>query len=443
MKSYEKYKPCGSDWTGKIPEHWDSKRLKYVAKINPSKPPFQVDGSADDEGVFLPMEKVSEHGQINQELRKSIHEVSSGFTCFAKGDVIVAKITPCFENGKGALLSDLETDFGYGSTEFHVLRANEAVSPILLFYITKTHPFMKNGEAFMSGSAGQKRVPSSFVENFETGVPPKEEQTAITNFLDEKTAQMDTLIANKQKLIELLKEERTAIINHAVTKGINLKVKLKPSGIEWLGDIPEHWEVKKLKYVVSKIGSGITPTGGASVYQNEGIPLLRSQNIYNDGLKLDDVAYISDDIDEQMSNSRIEDDDVLLNITGASIGRCFYVPKDFGKGNVNQHVCIIRPIQNLLRTKFLHSIIVSGYGQTLIDTCQTGANREGLNFQQIKSFDLPIPDIQEQRQIVAFIETLTSRIDATISQIEKEIDLLQEYRTALISEVVTGKVKVI
>ncbi|MBI5328921.1 MAG: restriction endonuclease subunit S [Deltaproteobacteria bacterium] len=108
----------------------------------------------------------------------------------------------------------------------------------------------------------------------------------------------------------------------------------------------------------------------------------------------------------------------------------------------NQHVCIIRPIQHLLKTKFLHSIIISGYGQMLIYVCQTGANREGLTFQQINSFDLPIPDIKEQEQTINFIETHTSSIDATTSKIEKEIELLQEYRTALISEVVTGKVRV-
>ena len=197
-----------------------------------------------------------------------------------------------------------------------------------------------------------------------------------------------------------------------------------------------------MKYVVSKVGSGITPTGGATVYQQEGIPLLRSQNIHPDRLELTDVAHISEEIDELMSNSRIQDYDVLLNITGASIGRCFYIPKGFGRGNVNQHVCIIRPIQSEIKTKYLHAILISGYGQTLIDICQTGANRKGLNFQQIKSFELSLPDIIEQDDIISHIQTETQKIDTTISKIEKEIELLQEYCTALISEVVTGKIKV-
>jgi type I restriction enzyme, S subunit len=262
------------------------------------------------------------------------------------------------------------------------------------------------------------------VNDFEISLPPLEEQTAIANFLDDKTTQIDKLISNKQKLIELLKEERTAIINEAVSgKGKN-------------------WESKKLKYVVSKVGSGVTPKGGASVYANEGIPFLRSQNILSDRLELSDVAYISDEIDEQMSNSRIQDDDVLLNITGASIGRCFYVPKNFGNGNVNQHVCILRPMQSKIRTEYLHSFLISSNGQTLIDYCQNNANREGLNFQQIKSFEIPLPEITEQDEILKHIQAKTQRIDNTISKIEKEIELMNEYRTALISEVVTGKVKV-
>ncbi|TAL57385.1 MAG: restriction endonuclease, partial [Bacteroidetes bacterium] len=174
----------------------------------------------------------------------------------------------------------------------------------------------------------------------------------------------------------------------------------------------------------------------------EGIPLLRSQNIYSEGLILDDVAYISEEVDEQMSNSRIQEGDVLLNITGASIGRCFYVPKNFGRGNVNQHVCILRPIQSKITTEYLYSFLISGIGQNLIDACQNGANREGLNFQQLKSFVIPLPEISEQEEILKHIQTETQRIDSTVSKIEKEIELMNEYRTALISEAVTGKIKV-
>ena len=446
MQRYAKYKPSGVEWIGAIPEHWDSKRLKYVALVQPSNVDKKtIEGELP---VFLcNYMDVYENESVDSSI--TFMEATATEAEIAKfkikmGDVLVTKdsetpgdiANPAFVKDN---FENANVICAYHLTQIRPNR-NELIGEYLfrLFQETK---YKGQFEVAANGVTRFGLSVSAFSDAF-VPLPRPEEQTAIANYLDEKTAQIDTLIAKKQKLIEFLKEERTAIINQAVTKGINPEVKLKPSGIDWLGAIPEHWDVKKLKYVVSKVGSGITPTGGASVYQNEGIPLLRSQNIYNDGLKLDDVAYISEDIDEQMSNSRIEEDDVLLNITGASIGRCFYVPKGFGKGNVNQHVCIIRPIQDLLRTKFLHSIIISGYGQTLKDVYQTGANREGLNFQQIRSFDLPIPDIQEQRQIVAFIEAHTSRIDATISKIEKEIELLKENRTALISEVVTGKIKV-
>jgi type I restriction enzyme S subunit len=267
-------------------------------------------------------------------------------------------------------------------------------------------------------------------------------QIAIAFYLDQKTAQIDRIIANKQRLIAHYEEEKQAIINQAVTKGLDPNVLMKSSGVEWLGDIPEHWEVKRLKYLVTKIGSGITPTGGASVYQTSGIPLLRSQNIYFDGLKLEDVAYISEEVDDNMRNSRLQEGDVLLNITGGSIGRCYYVPKDFGKGNVNQHVCIIRPKNELIETKHLYFILRSIVGQLQIDLLQTGANREGLNFEQLKNFAIPIMDVCEQELIVKSIESKIKEVDFIIDKLKRQIDLFQEYRTTLISEVVTGKVKV-
>ena len=240
----------------------------------------------------------------------------------------------------------------------------------------------------------------------------------------------------------MLQEERAGLINDAVTQGLNARAPCKDSDLPWMGKIPAHWEVKKLKYVVRKVGSGVTPSGGANSYQTSGIPLLRSQNIHDTELRLDDVAYISDKVDIDMANSRVYEGDVLLNITGASIGRCYYWPEGFGKANVNQHVCIIRPNQSLILTKFLQSVMTSNYGQTLIDSYQSGANREGLNFFQLKNFDLLLPPLEEQAGIVSYLDAETDRIDATVQTIEQEITLLTEYRSALISEVVTGKVKV-
>jgi type I restriction enzyme S subunit len=217
---------------------------------------------------------------------------------------------------------------------------------------------------------------------------------------------------------------------------------MKDSGIEWLGEVPEHWEVKKLKYIVSKVGSGVTPTGGANVYQLTGIPLLRSQNIHFDGFKLDDVAYITKETHETMSNSKVHTQDVLLNITGASIGRVFFVEDWLGEANVNQHVCILRP-KATIYSKYLYLILRSNIGQEQIRREQTGSGREGLNFESLKNFSILLVGISKQQSIVRHIETECNRIDAKIAKTKELISLLTEYRTALISEVVTGKIKVV
>jgi type I restriction enzyme, S subunit len=210
----------------------------------------------------------------------------------------------------------------------------------------------------------------------------------------------------------------------------------KPSGIEWLEEIPEHWEEKRVKDLTSKIGSGVTPTGGAEVYSDNGIPFFRSQNIYNNKLSVDDIVYISEEIDKSMSNSRIRPNDILLNITGASIGRCYYVPYNFKRGNVNQHVCIIRPIQNKITTNFLHFELISQYGQVLIEISQNGANREGLNFQQIKNFVFAIPTHTEQTTIANYLDAKTSAIDRKIELLSAKADKYKALRRSLINETV-------
>jgi len=177
------------------------------------------------------------------------------------------------------------------------------------------------------------------------------------------------------------------------------------------------------------------------VYQDEGVIFLRSQNIQFDGLDLEDVAYISEDIHSDMDRSAVEPGDVLLNITGASIGRCTYVPGGFDPANVNQHVCIVRPM-DVIMSEYLQMVLASKVGQYQVFSLQDGSSREGLNFAQLGSFAIPLPEIEEQRAIVLAVRNETEKIDEVVGREKKEIDLLQEFRTSLISEVVTGKIDV-
>ena len=215
----------------------------------------------------------------------------------------------------------------------------------------------------------------------------------------------------------------------------------KESGVAWLGEVPEHWEVVKVRYLVARIGSGKTPSGGSETYVDEGVMFLRSQNVYDEGLQLDDVVYISEDVDESMAGSRVIQSDILLNITGASIGRSCVVPKGFPPANVNQHVCIIR-LNNIDHVPFVGWSFKSIFIKKQIDFVQNGAAREGLNFEQIAGLCIAIPPDLERQIIADFLDTGTAKFNNLTTEANRAIALLQERRSALISAAVTGKIDV-
>lgn len=212
----------------------------------------------------------------------------------------------------------------------------------------------------------------------------------------------------------------------------------KDSGVEWLGRIPARWQAMRLKWLLSKIGSGKTPKGGGQIYSNSGVLFLRSQNVHFNGLRLDDVAYISESIHSEMATTCVRKGDVLLNITGASLGRCGPVPDDLPQANVSQHVCILRPRRESVLQNFLSRSISSEFVQTQIFADEVGTSREGLAFEQIANLLLAVPDnLEEQQAIGSFLDRETGKIDALVKKKERLIELLQEQRTALISHAVT------
>lgn len=256
MPRYPEYKASGVEWLGEVPAHWVVKRLRFVAELNPSKSEL---ATLDKEMLvsFLPMDAVGDDGKLNLEREKPIAEVETGYTFFRDGDVTVAKITPCFENGKGAVMRGLTQGIGFGTTELIVARpiASQTCSDYLHSLFTSVE-FRKNGEGHMYGAGGQKRVPDDFVRNFEIAFPPIEEQQAIAAFLDRETGKIDALIAEQRRLVELLAEKRQVVISHAVTKGLpstssgqGSNVPMKDSGNEWLGEVPAHWAVRRLKFL--------------------------------------------------------------------------------------------------------------------------------------------------------------------------------------------------
>lgn len=216
-------KPSGVEWLGDVPAHWIVARLRFIAHLNPSK--SEVRSLAPETAVsFLPMEAIGEDGTLALETEKSLGDVASGYTFFRNGDVAFAKITPCFENGKGALMRGLTNGIGFGTTELVVARPLPLhLTGAYLHYLFVSDQFRRLGEAHMYGAGGQKRVPNDFVRNFATAFPRVTEQAVISSFLDDETAKLDTLIAAAQRGIDLLQERRTALISAAVTGQIDVR----------------------------------------------------------------------------------------------------------------------------------------------------------------------------------------------------------------------------
>ncbi|WP_295545356.1 restriction endonuclease subunit S [uncultured Pseudacidovorax sp.] len=204
------------------------------------------------------------------------------------------------------------------------------------------------------------------------------------------------------------------------------------------GLIPSDWLACKLGDLVVKVGSGVTPKGGSESYLPNGVPLIRSQNVLWGRLSLSDVAYISADQHQRMSNSALRPFDVLLNITGASIGRCAVLPGNVGEGNVNQHVCIIRPADALLPS-FLSQYLNSQFGQGQINKLQAGGNREGLNYQQVRGFSIGLPPLAEQEKIAAILTAVDDKLDVIARQIEATQTLKQGLMQTLFSRGVGTK----
>jgi type I restriction enzyme S subunit len=200
--------------------------------------------------------------------------------------------------------------------------------------------------------------------------------------------------------------------------------------------IPNEWDLIKLGDMSTKVGSGKTPRGGEAVYQNSGIPFIRSQNVLNSRLELNGISYISESIHNDMKSTKVIPNDVLLNITGASIGRCCIVPDSFKEGNLNQHVCIIRTKDTLDRN-YLVNILLSPIGQNQIMNNQAGGNREGLNFEQIRKFDIPLPPLKEQQKIASILSTW----DKAIELKEKLIEQKKEQKKGLMQKLLTGEAR--
>ena len=421
-------KNSGIPWIGEIPEKWKLERLKsQVVEINEKNSPLKTDyvlSLTIKDGV-IPYE---EKGDVGNKAKENHEEYKLAYP-----DTIVL-------NSMNILIGAVGICKYYGcvSPVYYVFKAADSSDLRYLNYIMSSTPYQKYLRKYANGILEIRlRVSSDDILKRHIPLPPLSEQQAIADFLDKKCAEIDQMVALQEKFIEELKAYKQSLITETVTKGLNPNAPMKDSGVEWIGEIPEGWKIMKLAFLTSKIGSGSTPTGGANVYLHDGIKFLRSQNIYFEGLELSDVAYISEEIDAEMKGTRVQSGDVLLNITGGSIGRCYFVDDTLGRANVNQHVSIIRPKN--IRTKYLKYQIQSFLGQHQIAMLQTGGNREGLSATSLSNFKILYPDFPEQQAIADYLDKKCAEIDQLIALKQKKADGLKEYKKSIIYEYVTGK----
>ena len=438
---YPTYQDSGVEWLGEVPGHWGVKRLRFVAELNPSK--SEIGALDRDTAVsFLPMEAIGDDGTLNLDKEKTISEVESGYTYFRDGDVTVAKITPCYENGKGAQMKGLVNGIGFGTTELIVVRPrpNQLIGSYL-HYLFISPDFRGLGESHMYGAGGQKRVPDAFVRNFATAFPPVPEQTQIAAFLDRETAKIDELVAEQRRLMELLKEKRQAVISHAVTQGLNPDAPMKPSGIEWLGDVPAHWEVTRIKKLCSVISKGTTPTTVGADFTLDGIRFLKAENITAAGVDEQPEFYISEETHAVLSRSSLQDGDVLVVIAGATTGKSAVLNKELLPANTNQAVSFIRPKENRF-SPFISLWLGTHLVRKLISLTSVQSAQPNLSMEDLGNIPFPVPPFRELNEILVFLATETAKFDTLTAEAQRAIDLLQERRTALISAAVTGQIDV-
>ncbi len=433
------------EWSNTVPDGWKIKRLRFIAKLNPSKSEVNT-LDLDTPVSFLPMENVYADGHFSLEETRPIEEVYQGFTYFRDGDVIVAKITPCFENGKGAIMKNLQNGVGFGSTEFHVLRPHPNYSAHYLYYITYSHLFRIQGEAMMIGSAGQKRIPEDFLANFTLPFPSFEEQERIADFLDQKTKQVDNLISLKEKQIDALKRKRQALISCAVTQGLDESVEKVASGIEWLGNVPKHWKVLPLKrFVISMCDGPFGSDMKSSHYSNEGVRLIRLQNISTGYFNDNDKAYIPEEHFQNLPGHDVEPGDLLVAGLGDAnhpVGRACIYPKHLQTAMVKADCFCIRLNKKKLLHEYAAIYLSSNVAQATISEQIRGATRERINLSGTSQVLTVVPPLNEQLNIIEHIKIESSQINQLMATMQKQVEQLMMWRQAVISAAVTGKLRV-
>ena len=427
MRRYPQYKESGVEWIAKIPKHWEMINTKYLFRLVTEPAPknnnYELLSIYTDIGV-KPRKELAERGNRAT--------TTDGYWLVKKGDFIVNKLLAWM----GAI--GLSNHEGVTSPAYDILRKIRPLNERFYEYLFRCGLYFIEFKKWSRGIMEVRlRLYFDQFGQIPLVFPPVEEQDNIVDFLDRKTEQIDELIRIKEQRIELLQEQRTVLINQAVTKGLDPNVEMKPSGVEWIGDIPTHWEAKRLRHV-STIFKGGTPKRNVDRYFQGNLPWARPVDI----TALQGALYIHDTeihiSEEALGNSgaRLLPPGTVLLTSRATIGETAIttVPMATNQGFAN-FVCneVLLNIYLAYYLRAIKDLLISlGSGTTFLEV--TKGTLVGIG--------IPLPPLSEQKQIVNFLSRKTGQIDELITIEGRKIELLREYRQSLISEVVTGKIDV-
>ena len=416
---------------GDLPEGWTRRRLRFDVRLNPKK--SSLDLEPYELVSFIPMDAVGEYGGLDLDDVRELEDVYDSYTYLTDGDLCIAKITPCFENGKGALAEGLTNSVGFGTTELHVVRPGPKIDPRFLFYVSIADDFRKLGESEMYGAGGQKRIDENFIKDWMVPLPPLDTQRRIARFLDEKTARIDALIEKKRALLDRLVEKRQALITRAVTKGLNPDAPMKPSGIDWLGDIPAHWEIRGFTKCTNRIDyRGATPEKSRS-----GVFLVTAKNIKNGQIDYEvSKEYIPEETFEfVMRRGRPKLGEILFT-TEAPLGEIARVDRT-DIALAQRIIKFSTSLEYLTNDYLAHWMCSSAFRADIVSRA-TGSTALGIKASKIVELRCLLPPIHEQVEISELLDHDVATRNVVTKEIQTTIERLTEYRGALITAAVTG-----
>lgn len=426
---YDKYKDSGIAWIGEIPEHWEIKRLKNVSDFNP-----QNDQSISNfsEVGYLPMERLKNGYMLPSVI--NVYNLTQGLTFFKENDIVMAKVTPCFENGNIAIAKNLINNCGFGSSELFIFRVRN-INRKYFFYLLQEEKIKEVCKSTMIGTGGLKRISPTFMRNLLLPIPTTLEQQSIATYLDQKCSEIDELITLQEEMITKLQSYKQSVITEAVTKGLDKNVPLKNSGIEWIGDIPEHWNIIKTKNAF-KIISGATPKTDNMTYWDGEITWITpadyktEDRVIKSGKRNITLAGLN-----SCGTSIVPENSIIFS-KRAPIGLVAIniVPLCTNQGCIS---CIPKSFVNSKYFYYLMSVLTEWF-----ELFGSGTTFKELSTNNFANFSLSQPPLSEQQSIANYLDQKCSEIDELISIKQQKIEKLKDYKKSLIFECVTGKRKV-